>query len=351
MAATAELAAQVGTAAACQALAVPRATLYRHRRRAGDGTPEPRPARGHSPRALPPEERRAVLDELHAEQAVDKAPREVYATLLDEGRYLCSVPTMYRPLRAEGEGREHRAQLCHPPYHKPELLATAPNQVWSWDITKLPGPTKGTYFALYVVLDIYSRYVVGWLLAHRESAALAQRLIEACCEAQGIQPGQLTVHADRGSPMVAKSTAQLLVDLGVVKSHSRPHVSDDNPYSEAHFKTLKYRPDMPDRFGSIQHARAAITELVRWYNDEHYHSGLALLTPADVHHRRAGEVVAARQRVLDEAHRRHPERFVGGRPVHKEPPPAAWINPPPDALIADRIVIAEMEVMPASAAH
>jgi putative transposase len=336
----------VGVVAACAALGVCRSSYYRALKPKAPPKPRPRP-----PRALSDAERAQVLTVLDSERFMDKAPAQVYAGLLDEGEYLCSTRTMYRVLDAANQVRERRAIARHPEHAKPQLVAKAPNQVWSWDITKLPGPTKGTYFALYVVLDIYSRYVVGWLVAPRESATLAQRLIKACCDAQGIQPGQLTVHADRGSPMVAQSTAQMLVDLGVAKSHSRPRVSDDNPYSEAHFKTLKYRPEMPERFGSLQHARAVIGELVRWYNDVHYHSGLALLTPADVHHRRAGEVVAARQRVLDQAHRRHPERFVGGRPLHKEPPQAAWINPPPDALLPDRTGIAEPEVMPARAAH
>ena len=328
MAATAELAATVGTAAACQALAVPRATLYRHRRRAGEAAPAPRRARGRSPRALRPEERRAVLHELHAERSVDKAPREVYATLLDEGRYLCSVPTMYRLLRAEGEGRERRAQLCHPPYQKPELLATAPNQVWSWDITKLLGPVKWTYFYLYVILDIFSRYVVGWMVAHAESAHLAQELIRATCAKHTIGPGTLTVHADRGSSMKSKPVALLLADLGITKTHSRPHVSDDNPFSESQFKTLKYRPDFPERFGAIQDARAFCRPFFGWYNAEHHHSGLGLLTPEVVHYGRTAEVLAARQQVLTDAWHAHPERFVRRPPVPASPPVAVWINPP-----------------------
>ncbi len=235
---------------------------------------------------------------------------------------------MYRLLRAEGEGRERRAQLCHPPYHKPELLATAPNQVWSWDITKLLGPAKWTYFYLYVILDIFSRYVVGWMVAHAERAQLAQALIAATCAKQGIAPGTLTIHADRGSSMKSKPVALLLADLGVTKTHSRPHVSDDNPFSEAQFKTLKYRPEFPARFGAIQDARAFCRPFFGWYNTEHHHSGLALLTPEVVHYGRTVEVLAARQQVLTAAWDAHPERFVRRPPVPASPPDAVWINPP-----------------------
>jgi putative transposase len=326
MAAMTELAALVGTAPACHALAVPRATLYRHRGRGP--APRPRTPRAASPRALRPEERCAVLDELHAERSVDKPPREVYATLLDEGRYLCSVPTMYRLLRAEGEIRERRDQLRHPAYRKPELLATAPNQVWSWDITKLLGPVKWTYFYLYVILDIFSRYVVGWMVAHADSAQLAQDLIGATCVKHGIAPGMLTIHADRGSSMKSKPVALLLADLGVTKTHSRPHVSDDNPFSESQFKTLKYRPDFPERFGSIEDARAFCRPFFGWYNTEHHHSALGLLTPEIVHYGRTLEVLAARQQVLTAAWHAHPDRFVRRPPVPASPPGAVWINPP-----------------------
>jgi putative transposase len=332
----------VGVVAACAALGVSRASYYRARCPKQSPAPRPRP-----PRALSDQERAEVLAVLDSERFADKPPAQVYAELLDEGEYLCSPRTMYRVLAEADQLRERRALRRHPEYVKPQLVATAPNQVWSWDTTKLPGPSKGSYYTLYVVLDIFSRYVVGWAVAARESARLAQQLIESCCDAEGIVPGQLVIHADRGSPMVAKSTAQLYVDLGIAKSHSRPHVSDDNPYSEAHFKTLKYRPETPERFGSLEHARAVLAQMLRWYNHEHYHSGLALLTPADVHHGRADDIVAARQQVLDEAHRRHPERFVRGCPVHKSPPPAAWINPPP----LDRIAIDNEEATPLRAAH
>ncbi len=251
-----------------------------------------------------------------------------YATLLDEGRYLCSERTMYRVLAENHQARERRDQLRHPKYAAPELLATAPKQLWSWDITKLLGPTKWSYFYLYVILDVYSRYVVGWLVADCESAVLAQKLISETCERQGIQPGQLTIHADRGPSMKSKNVAFLLADLGITKTHSRPHVSDDNPYSEAQFKTLKYRPDFPERFGCIEDARGFNGDFFRWYNDEHHHTGLGLLTPADVHFGRAEERHAGRAQVLDAAHRAHPERFVLGNPVPPPLPTAAWINKP-----------------------
>jgi putative transposase len=318
-----ELAPVVGLVAACAALAVSRATFYRRQL-----PPAPREPRPRSHRALPADERANVLAMLNSDRFADKAPAQVWADLLDDDTHLCSVRTMYRILASSGEVRERRNQLRHPHYAKPELLATAPNQVWSWDITKLKGPEKWTYFYLYVVLDIFSRYVIGWMVAQRESAALGQDVVRTACERQGIERGQLIVHADRGSPMVAKSTALLYADLGVGKSHSRPHVSNDNPFSEAHFKTLKYRPELPERFGSVQDARRQVEPLLRWYNDEHKHSSLALLTPADVHYGRADAIIAARQRALDAAHTAHPERFVRGRPKHPSPPAAAWINPP-----------------------
>lgn len=314
----------VGIVAACITLGVSRASYYRAQKPKPEPKPRPRPAR-----ALTDEERARVLATLDDKAFMDKAPAQVYAKLLEDGEYLCSERTMYRVLAKHDQVRERRAQRRHPEYVKPQLVATAPNQVWSWDTTKLPGPTKGTYFTLYVIVDIYSRYIVGWQVTKRESAVVAQALIEACCKKQRVTPGQLTIHADRGSPMVAKSTAQLYVDLGIAKSHSRPHTSNDNPYSESNFRTLKYRPDMPERLGSVEHARQVVRALVDWYNDDHYHVGLALLHPVDVHHGRVANIVAARQRVLDDAHARHPERFVHGRPTQKSPPAAAWINPPP----------------------
>lgn len=314
----------VGIVAACVALGVSRASFYRAQKPVVAPTPRPRPTR-----ALSDVERAHVLAVLDSERFMDLAPAQVYAKLLEDGEYLCSTRTMYRVLAQAGQVRERRAQRQHPVYVKPQLVATAPNQVWTWDTTKLPGPTKGTYYTLYVILDLFSRYIVGWQVTERESATAAQELIAACCQHQRIVREQLTVHSDRGSPMVAKSTAQLYLDLGVAKSHSRPHTSNDNPYSEANFRTLKYRPDMPGQLGSLQHARQVTRELVAWYNDTHYHSGLALLHPVDVHYGRSTAIIAARQRVLDEAHLRHPDRFVRGQPTQKAPPAAAWINPPP----------------------
>jgi putative transposase len=280
------------------------------------------------PRSLLPEERREVLELFHEDRFVDLAPAQVYATLLDEGRYLCSERTMYRVLAANDEVRERRAQLMHPRYEAPELLATKPNQLWSWDITKLKGPTTWSYFYLYVIIDVFSRCVVGWMLAPSESATLAEKLIEETCTRHGIEPGQLTIHADRGSSMRSKLVAQLLADLGVTKTHSRPHVSNDNPFSEAGFKTLKYRPDFPERFGCIEDARAYCVDFFAWYNGEHYHSGIGLQTPNDVHYGRAQQRVDERASVLAAAHLAHPERFVLGTPRPPRLPTAVWINKP-----------------------
>lgn len=268
---------------------------------------------------------------LNSARFQDCAPRQVYATLLDEATYLCSWRTMYRILTAEGEVRERRNQLHHPTYTKPELLATQPKQLWSWDITKLKGPSKWTYYYLYVILDVFSRYVVGWMISERETAELAEAFIAETCAKERIGPDQLTLHADRGSAMTSKSVAQLLADLGVVKTHSRPHVSNDNPYSESQFKTLKYRADFPAQFGSAADARAWARPFFQWYNHEHHHSGIGLLTPASVHTGQAVEAIAARQEVLAAAYQAHPERFVRGTPRPPELPTAVWINPPPAA--------------------
>jgi len=321
---------EVGTKAACEAFGASRATLYRRRARCA-APPVERKKRPSPPRALGVEEKQAVVDILHSDRFVDKAVHEVYATLLDEGKYHCSVSTMYRILKENQEVRERRNQLRHPVYQKPELLATGPNQVWSWDITKLLGPVKWTYFYLYVILDIFSRYVVGWMVATRESAKLAERLIEETCEKQGIEPGQLTIHADRGSSMRSKPIALLLADLGIAKTHSRPHTSNDNPYSESQFKTLKYRPEFPNRFGSIEGARSFCQVFFSWYNNEHRHTGIGLLTPEAVHYGQAQAVLAARKEVLRSAYQRHPERFVRKVPLPQPLPEAVWINPPKTA--------------------
>ena len=323
MATVTEIGPQLGIAPTCRALAVPRATYYR-RRRPRSAAPRRRP----SPRALSAAERAEVLAVLHEPRFVDLAPAEVYATLLDEGQYLCSERTMYRVLAEHQEVRERRNQLRHPHYTAPELLARRPNELWSWDITKLLGPSKWTYFYLYVMLDVFSRYVVGWMVAHRESATLAERFIQATCGRQGIARGQLTIHADRGSAMTSKPVALLLADLGVTKTHARPHVSNDNPFSEAQFKTLKHRPAFPTRFGSIQDARAHCHVFFPWYNTEHRHSGLGLLTPADVHHGVAEQRVAARATVLATAYATHPERFPAGLPHPPARPVEVWINRP-----------------------
>ena len=315
---------QLGVASTCASIGLGRSTYYRRRYGPKYG-PRRRPA---VPRELPIAERQQVLDVLHEPRFVDWAPAQVHAQLLDEGIYLCSARTIHRILAENAESRERRNQLRHPQYEAPQLLATRPNEVWSWDITKLLGPTKWTYFYLYVLLDIFSRYVVGWLLADREWAGFAELLIAESCERQGIKPGQLTMHSDRGGPMKSKRLAQLYADLGVTKTHSRPHTSNDNPFSEAQFKTLKYRPEFPKRFGSQQHARACSGDLIAWYNNEHHHSALGYLTPHDVHHGLAEQRLAVRAAVLKEAYHKHPERFVNGPPTPRGLARAVWINPP-----------------------
>jgi len=327
------LAPTVGIQAACDSLGVARATFYRQRPLFG---PTPRPAadppptapRPQPPRALSQQERTRVLSVLHEERFQDAAPAAIHATLLDEGQYLCSTRTMYRLLDQFGESRQRRDQLVHPPYQKPELLATAPNQVWSWDITKLRGPVKWSYFYLYVILDIFSRYVTGWMVAERESAELAKRFLEESISKYDIPPGQLNVHADRGRVMRAKPVAFLLADLGVTKTHSRPYVSDDNPFSESQFRTLKYRPDFPDRFGCIQDSRAHCQRFFPWYNQDHRHSGIGMLTPAMLHFGQAPTVLAQRQTVLNAAFQAHPERFVRRPPAVPDLPSQVWINQP-----------------------
>jgi putative transposase len=301
----------------------------RHRISPAPARPAPPAHRDRpQPRALTEHEQCTILDLLHSPRFVDLAPAEVWATLLDEGVYLASISTFYRLLRRAGETRERRRQATHPASVKPELLALAPNQVWSWDITKLRGPAKWTYYYLYVILDIYSRYVVGWMVTTRESAALADVLIRQTCTKQHIGAGQLTIHADRGSSMTSKPVTFLLADLGITQSHSRPHVSDDNPFSEAQFKTMKYRPDFPGRFASIEAARQHCQVFFPWYNDQHRHSGLGLHTPADVHYGTAAHIRAQRDSVLTAAYHAHPERFVRQPPQPPALPTSSWINPP-----------------------
>jgi putative transposase len=321
-----ELTPIVGTRPACRALGAAPATIWRRRTPPPPRPKRPRPA---AARALSEHERQEVLDVLHSERFVDSSPAQVYATLLDQGRYLASERTMYRLLEAKHGGvGERRDQLTHPAYAKPELLAERPNELWSWEITKLLGPAKWTYFYLYVILDVFSRYAVGWTVQHRETAQLAKALIGQACEQQQITREQLTVHADRGSSMISKPVAMLLADLGATKTHSRPYTSTDNPYSEAQFKTLKYRPEFPERFDSIEQARAFCRTFFDWYNHQQRHSGIGLMTPAAVHYGRATELHAERQRVLAAAYAATPERFVQGAPKPPTLPTAAWINKP-----------------------
>jgi len=374
-AAVAELAPSIGVRAACEAVGAAQAGYYRrHRTSPAPARPVPVPHRDRAqPRALSAAEQQAILDHLHSDRFADLAPAEVWAILLDEGIYLGSVSTFYRLLRRAGESQERRAQATHPATVKPELVATEPNAVWSWDITKLHGPAKWTYYYLYVILDIFSRYVVGWMVAtepnavwswditklhgpakwtyyylyvildifsryvvgwmvaSRESATLAEVLIRQTCTKQDIGRDQLTIHADRGSSMTSKPMAFLLADLGITQSHSRPHVSDDNPFSEAQFKTLKYRPDFPARFASIEAARLHCQTFFPWYNDEHRHTGLGLHVPADVHYGTATAVRDKRATVLTSAFDQHPERFVRKPPEPPALPTGSWINPPDDA--------------------
>jgi putative transposase len=331
MDATLQLSCTVGIESACDALGVARASFYRRRPLFGPPLAESIPlpvVRSLPPRALSSGEREGVLAVLNSERFQDCAPAAIHASLLDDGRYLCSVRTMYRVLEENGPTRDRRDQLVHPQYQKPELLATAPNQLWSWDITKLRGPVKWTYFYLYVILDVFSRFVVGWMLAPRESAELARKLIEETCEKQNIQPDSLGLHADRGSAMRSKPVALLLADLSVTKTHSRPYTSNDNPYSESQFRTMKYRPEFPDRFGCLQDARAFCQTFFPWYNDEHRHSGIGMMTPAMVHYGLAPAVRENRQRALDVAYAAHPERFVRRAPTPPPLPKEVWINKP-----------------------
>ena len=325
------LEAATSTTRACELLGASRATLYRRR------NPPPRPApraRPEPPNKLTEAQRQQILTVLRSAEYCDLAPAQVWARLLDDGIYLCSIRTMYRLLAIAGENRERRRQRTHPARKKPELIATAPNQVWSWDITKLQGPQRGIFYQLYVIIDIFSRYVVGWTLAATETGELAKQFIDDTLASHGIEPGQLALHADRGTSMTSKPVAQLLTDLGVDRSHSRPHVSNDNPYSEANFKTLKYCPAFPARFGSIEDARAFCGAFFDYYNHEHRHSGIALHTAASVHYGTATQIQAQRAATLDAAYAANPARFRHRRPTPPKLPTVAWINQPtPEALI------------------
>ena len=311
----------------CHALSFQRSAYYRLKR----GASQPRKPRVSS-RQLSASERETVLAVLHENRFVDKSPREVYATLLDESTYHCSWRTMSRILTAENEAQPRRKQATHPAYAKPELLATAPNQVWSWDITQLRGPVKLTYFYLYVMLDIFSRYVVGWLLADRQNARLAKRFLKETVLNHCPDPTRLSIHSDRGGPMKAQTTAQLLAKLDVTQSFSRPRVSDDNPYSESHFKTVKYCPDFPDRFGGNEHALSFCRNFFPWYNDDHRHSGIGFYTPNMVYYGKANDFSKIRQQTLDVAYANHPERFVKGRPKPIAVPTEVWINKPAEIV-------------------
>jgi len=316
---------ELGVAAATSALGVPRATFYRHRQ------PRPGPrstAKRPSPRALAPAERAQALAVLHAPEFVDKAPAEITATLLDQGSYVASTRTLYRLLEQHGEVRERRDQRRHPPRAVPRLCAKAPNTVWSWDITPLPGPARGMFFQLYVMLDLYSRYVVAWMVALRQNADLASHFVRDAVQRAGIAPGTLFTHQDRGAPMTSRSLALTYADLGVVPSFSRPRVSNDNPFSESQFKTAKYHPTYPEAFVDEESARAHFEKFFAWYNHEHRHGGIAFFTPADVHFGRVEQVLVTRQAALDRAFAAHPERFPRGRPVQDRPPKEVWINPP-----------------------
>lgn len=316
---------EIGVLAACEAAGVARATWYRAQKPKVMG---PRKPPKRQPRAISLEEERQVLDALNSPQFQDKCVGEVHATLLEQGTYLCSERTMYRVLARNEQVKERRNQLCHPEYKRPELLATGPRQVFSWDITKLKGPEKWKYYQLYVIIDIYSRYVVGWMLSDRESAELAAQFIDETCEKEGISHGQLTLHADRGTAMTSLAVGQLLANLGVVRTHSRPQVSNDNPYSESQFKTMKYRPEFPKRFGSFEDALAFLRTFFAWYNNEHHHEGIAMLTPSDLHHGRAEQVLEHRHQVMLAAYAANPQRFVRGAPRRGEVPSGAWINKP-----------------------
>jgi putative transposase len=329
-----QLGQQIGIQPACQALGVSRASYYRTAKSRACPVqvftiPEP-PAR-----ALSAAERTQVLEVLNSPRFVDQAPREVYAQLLDEQVYLCHWRSMYRYLDQVAQIRERRKLAQHPVYVKPELLATGPNQVWSWDITKLLGPVKWSYFYLYVVLDIYSRYVVGWMIALQQAAHLADELIAEIYRKQGVQPDQLTLHADRGNPMTSKPLAFLLADLGVTRSFSRPYTPNDNPFSEAQFKTMKYQPGYPERFGDLIEARAWARDFFDWYNHVHHHTGIGLLTPAQVHYGQAPQILAARQTVLSQAYQAHPDRFVRGIPHPQGLPKGVWINPPQSRTVSE----------------
>lgn len=333
---------EIPLAVACRAVGLSRATLYRAQK--------PRPARElavrpPSPRRLSDDERRVVIETLTSAEFADQPPAEVFATLLGRGVYLASIRTMYRLLALHfGVVPDRRAQRFVRHHAAPSLEATSPNQVWTWDITRLAGPTRGLFYSLYVIVDLFSRYVVGWMVAERESAQLAQHLFAETCTRHGVVPGSLTVHADRGGPMRSDGLAQLFAELGVERSFSRPRVSDDNPFIESHFKTLKYQPDYPRRFDSLLHARAWLQRFFEWYVDQHHHTGLALFTPGDVFHGRVTVVAAARQAALDAGFAAHPERFSHGPPTVALPPARVAINPLATPVVINDLLAIQQEI-------
>jgi putative transposase len=311
---------------ACHVLDVPRANVYRDRSEPVVRCSRPRVA---SHRRIPDDERKAVLDLLHSERFLDQPPAEVHAALLSEGKYVCSIRTMHRILEESAQNGERRAQRLPHAHARPSLRATAPNQVWTWDISKLAGPEPGIFYSLYVILDLFSRYPVGWMVAAHENTALAKQLFAETIARHAIGEGQLTAHMDRGAPMTSHGFAQLLATLGVSRSFSRPRVSDDNAFSEACFKTLKYQSDYPGRFENLEHARAWLADFFDWYGREHHHHGLALFTPEDVFLGRVNEIAVVRQTALDDAFKAHPERFPNGRPTVRLPNAVVAINPVP----------------------
>ncbi len=339
-----EHAPDVGIAPACRAVGISRATWYRRKKKAT--VTDQLPPRRSSPRRLREDEREHILAILCSEEFVDRSPRAVYAILLERGEYLCSVRTMYRILAEHRAVRERRAQRKHPEYTVPICCARGPNQLWSWDITKLAGP-RHTWFQLYVILDVYSHLAVDWLLARRESASLATHLFRTAIQTHDVDPKGLTIHADRGTAMRAKTTAQMMADLGIERSHSRPRVSNDNPFSESQFKTMKYCAEYPGAFSSYEQAKAWCASFFDWYNNEHRHEGIALFTPSDVHSGRHAKLTAARQRVLDTAYTAHPERFVRGRPAPELVPAEVWINQPGETTIAMKPPPGAVSILPA----
>lgn len=325
---------RVGVARACRAFGVAERTFH-HRKAAAEGRLTPRPSRAKPadehepvPWRIPNDERDHIKGVLCSDRFGDLAPAQIYATLLDEGVYLCSERTMYRILHDHDLVRERRRGHRRSGHVPPRVWASRPNQAWSWDITRLRGPLVRSWFYLYVVLDIFSRKIVAWSVDTVESDTVAKRLIQRACAREGIDPDQLILHSDRGAQMTGNTIAELLEDLGVTRSLSRPRTSNDNPYSEANFKTAKYRPDYPDRFESLEEARLWMRRFVRWYNHDHYHSGIAYLHPADVHAGTATQIIAARQQVLDAAYQANPERFRNRPPQAASPPVEAWINKP-----------------------